>query len=208
MRRHGDTRQRLIDAGLRLFSERGFQASTVADLEREAGLSPGSGGLYQHFRGKADLLEAVVENAIASVDQLSGAFALLPLGDLRAELTLLARWNLASLRRRAEFNRFLARDRELLSAEQQAEIYERLVAGPYRGVTEWLRARFNAADAGDLDVEALTVALIQSMAGYIALEANFGQVPGDVDDERFVAAWTEMALALAPDPAPLSGRSA
>jgi AcrR family transcriptional regulator len=199
--RQGDTRERLVDAGLRLFAERGFQASTVADLEREAGLSPGSGGLYQHFRGKRDLLDAVVENAMASVDQLAGAFELLPLGDLRAELTLLARWNLASLRTRAEFNRFLARDRELLSETQLTTLYDRLVALPYSRVTEWLRVRFNPEDADDLDVEALTVALIQSMAGYVALESNFGRVPGDVDDERFIAAWTQMAVTLAPDPA-------
>jgi hypothetical protein len=35
------------------------------------------------------------------------------------------------------------------------------------------------------------------MASYRSIRQTFGRVPDDIDDERFVAAWVETALALA-----------
>lgn len=54
---------------------------------------------------------------------------MLPLGDLRAELTLMARWNLGSLERRSELARFVRRDAARLAPELRDPLYERLV-GP------------------------------------------------------------------------------
>lgn len=58
--RRTDTRDRLVVSALRMFSERGYARTTVAEIEREVGLRPGSGGLYRHFRSKDDLLLAAV----------------------------------------------------------------------------------------------------------------------------------------------------
>ena len=38
------TRDRLIQAGMRLFAARGVDATTVGDLEKAAGLAPRAGG--------------------------------------------------------------------------------------------------------------------------------------------------------------------
>ncbi len=59
-RRRTDTRQRIVDAALRLFGELGYDRTTIAEIERAVGLRPGGGGLYRHFPSKeAVLLEAV-----------------------------------------------------------------------------------------------------------------------------------------------------
>ena len=55
------TRERLIDEAMRLFGEQGYRATSVAQIEEAAGLTPGSGGLYHHFRSKELLLEAGIE---------------------------------------------------------------------------------------------------------------------------------------------------
>ncbi len=53
------TRSALISAGLRLFGERGFAATSVEDLALEAWVT--TGALYHHFRTKTALFESVFE---------------------------------------------------------------------------------------------------------------------------------------------------
>lgn len=58
--RRTDTRERLVVAALRMFNEKGYARTTVAEIERAVGLRPGGGGLYRHFSSKDELLlEAV-----------------------------------------------------------------------------------------------------------------------------------------------------
>jgi TetR/AcrR family transcriptional regulator, transcriptional repressor for nem operon len=54
-----DTRQRLILTAMRLFGEKGYASTSVADILREAGAN--SGSLYHFFPTKQDLLVAVLE---------------------------------------------------------------------------------------------------------------------------------------------------
>src|SRR5690606_29197695 len=58
--KHGSTRDSLIDAGLTLFAEKGFDGTSVKDLEAAVGLSPGRGSFYRHFESKEALMEAVI----------------------------------------------------------------------------------------------------------------------------------------------------
>ncbi len=62
----GATRTRLLACAMRLFGELGYAATTVAQIEQAAGLSPGSGGLYRHFRSKQDLLSQGLDALLAS----------------------------------------------------------------------------------------------------------------------------------------------
>jgi AcrR family transcriptional regulator len=186
-----------MSAALKLFAERGYKATTVGEIETEAGLAPRSGALYQHFKSKQELLEAAIENELTAMGELGNALAMLPLGDLRAELTLLARWDLASLDRRADLTRFIRRDAHLLPKRLQARLYEHLVAKPYAAIVAWLEGRYREAEIDPPDLAALTLILIESMAAYRELDHLFGRVPGEMDDERFVAAWVEIGLAVA-----------
>ncbi|HSS32926.1 MAG TPA: TetR/AcrR family transcriptional regulator [Solirubrobacterales bacterium] len=53
------TRNALIAAARRLFTERGYDGVAAEEIVREAGVTRGA--LYHHFGGKAELLEAVYE---------------------------------------------------------------------------------------------------------------------------------------------------
>ena len=186
-----------MDAALKLFARHGYKATSVGAIETEAGMAPRSGALYQHFKGKQQLLEAVLDRELAVMDDLEQALAMLPLGDLRAELTLLARWNLASLDRRADLIRFVRRDAHLLPRRLRNRLYDRLVANPYALIVEWLRRRFDHAGVDPPDLQALALILVESMGAYKELGLTFQRVPGDIDDERFVDAWVEVGLAVA-----------
>ena len=124
------TRERLMTAAVRLVAEHGYEAASVGAIERAAGLAPRSGALYKHFKGKDDLLRAAIEREVRAVDELDAVVEMLPLGDLRAELTLLARWNLASLARRSELTRLVQREAHRLPPELLEQLYEHLVDRP------------------------------------------------------------------------------
>lgn len=80
-RRGPHTRKQILDASLRLFSERGFARTTVRDIAREAGITDAA--IYYHFESKRDVLEALVEERgfLASLQQLEHVATDLPLGE-------------------------------------------------------------------------------------------------------------------------------
>jgi AcrR family transcriptional regulator len=58
----GDTEQRLLEAAGRVFAEKGFDAATVRDVCKRAGVK-NVGGVNYYFRSKENLYEAAVRNA-------------------------------------------------------------------------------------------------------------------------------------------------
>lgn len=70
-------RQRLLDAALKVFSDRGYHGATIEEIAAESGLS--NGALYYNFRNKEDLFLALfdqrIEARIAAVERtfVSGA---------------------------------------------------------------------------------------------------------------------------------------
>lgn len=63
------TRRRLLEAASRLFSARGFGATSIDDVMRDCGLT--RGGFYAHFRSKGALYEEVIAQMQASEEALS-----------------------------------------------------------------------------------------------------------------------------------------
>jgi len=78
------TRQRILQAALRCFAERGYAAAAIQDIARAARVSKPA--LYYHFRDKADLFCALVTEAHESRRRQLEA-ALGSAGDIRARLT-------------------------------------------------------------------------------------------------------------------------
>jgi AcrR family transcriptional regulator len=186
-----------MDATLKLVAERGYDAASIGAIEKEAGMAPRSGALYQHFKGKDEVLRAAVERELAAVDELGSVIEMLPLGDLRSEFTLMARWNLSSLERRSALAALVRREARRLPPDLLDELYNRLVDRPYTQVVAWLRQRFEAAGADAPDLHVIAFVLIESMSSYRFLRETFGRTLDDIDEDRFIAAWVDMALAVA-----------
>ena len=159
-----------------LFAERGYQGTTVGDIERAAALAPRSGALYQHFKGKEEVLRACVEKHVEELDRMQDAMEMLPLGDLRAELLLMGRWNLADLARRQPLYRFLWKEGDRFP-DLRERLGEAFVEKPLRRVAEWLRQRAAEAGVPEPDCEALTLVIVQSMTAYRSLESLYGHPP-------------------------------
>ncbi|HEX4345457.1 MAG TPA: TetR family transcriptional regulator [Solirubrobacteraceae bacterium] len=187
------TRDRIVDEALRLFSEHGYAGTSIAKIEAAAGLTPGAGGIYHHFPSKEALLAAGIERQLARLDAMREIRGVLtPLGDLRAELTVTARYILAELDREAELLRILA-----LEARGRPELLttavERLVGSTFSGFAGLVAERGGASLARE-EADAIAAAGLGSLLSSHLLRDVLG-VPFPVDDEALVDAWVLMMSA-------------
>ena len=65
-----ENRRRILAAAGRLFRKRGFEAVTVAEVMRAAGLT--HGGFYGHFRSKDDLIAQALEDVLSAGEPTGG----------------------------------------------------------------------------------------------------------------------------------------
>jgi AcrR family transcriptional regulator len=142
------TRERIVAEAMRLFSQNGYTATSVAKIEDAAGLTPGAGGLYHHFKSKEAVLAAGIERQLSRLDALREIRRVLgPLGDVKSELTLIARYVLAELDSESELLRILAteaRNRpQLLTAA-----VDQLVNSTFQGFATWIAERVERPISG------------------------------------------------------------
>jgi TetR/AcrR family fatty acid metabolism transcriptional regulator len=58
-RKNSDKHQRILDAAIKVFAQKGFFQSKVAEIAREAGVADGT--VYLYFKNKDDLLVSIFE---------------------------------------------------------------------------------------------------------------------------------------------------
>ena len=70
------TRERILDAALDLFIERGVAGTTVSDIERAVGLAAGTGSFYRHYKSKEELVVPAFQRGVSRMaTELEGARA-------------------------------------------------------------------------------------------------------------------------------------
>ena len=62
-----NTKDRIMQAALKLFVERGYQKTSIARIETEAGLVPRAGAFYRHFDSKQALLVEMTNNVFGQM---------------------------------------------------------------------------------------------------------------------------------------------
>jgi len=65
---HGNLRQALVEATLKLIEERGPLGFTLAEAARQAGVSPAAP--YRHFKGREDLIEEVARQGFVMFSEV------------------------------------------------------------------------------------------------------------------------------------------
>ncbi|WP_457606724.1 TetR/AcrR family transcriptional regulator [Nitratifractor sp.] len=58
------TRERILKAALKLFSEKGYKGTTMRDIAAEVGIR--QGGIYNHFKNKEAILETLISDMMDS----------------------------------------------------------------------------------------------------------------------------------------------
>ena len=182
------TRERLLDEAMHLFGERGYDATSVAEIERSAGLTPGAGGLFHHFRNKEAVLVAGIDRQLRrleAVRQIRGAVP--PLGNPRAELTLVARYVFLELEEEQELLRVLVSE-----ARQRPHLLSGAVEQVVRGTFQ----EFAALMAREGGTEIGAALALGSLVAFASAELLLGQAPVEADREEVIATWVEMVMGL------------
>jgi AcrR family transcriptional regulator len=194
-------RDRLLTEGMRLFGEQGYAATSVAQIEEAAGLSPGSGSLYKHFRSKQELLEAGVEGIIENrrdvptVDRSPT--------DAADQLRAAARAGLKRMDEDRDVSRLLFRGLDafpdLLKRFGDDEIRH------VQRITAAMLANLSADGTERADWGAVAAVLQGATAHYWLMRDLFGTHPTGVSEKRFVAALVAMTMAVLEGTGPAGG---
>jgi AcrR family transcriptional regulator len=190
------TRQRLIDAGMRLFAERGFRATSVGDIEAAAGLQPRRGALYKHFPSKQALLEAAVQSYLDRAAAGAVEIGELDLGTigtdpsrLRPIVMGLGRWFLGEMDRLKDLTHVVEHDGPRLRA-LTAAVKSDIVDLSYRTAARLIAAAVPA----DPDPETTALLVLGPLVALRRTEWSFGSPPLEIDDDRALGAWTDLTL--------------
>jgi AcrR family transcriptional regulator len=193
------TRERILDEAMRLFSESSYSATSIAKIEAASGLTPGAGGLYHHFKSKEAILAAGIERQLSRLDALRDIRRVLtPLGDLKAELTLTARYILAELDNESELLRILSSD-----ARNRPQLLtvavDRLVNSTFTGFATWIGERAERPVAQE-EATAIAAVGLGSLLSSRLLRDVLG-IPASISDETLVDTWVKLMVAGLADPA-------
>ena len=187
---HTPTKERLVTEAMRLFSEQGYRATSITQIEKAAGLVPGCGALYNHFKTKEALLSAGIDRQLdrrRAMHDISGLFA--GQGDLNTELTLLCRYLMNVLDREGEFLQVAARAPNEQS-DRLNSAYAALVDGLYGELTDWIRGCAPEVDVAE--ARRIAIVGINALLGKRATRIVFHSPQVDTPDEQFVVDWTAM----------------
>ncbi|MGC5165554.1 TetR/AcrR family transcriptional regulator [Luteimicrobium sp. DT211] len=192
--RNRGTRGTVVAAAMDLFGRQGYRATTIAQIEASAGLSPGAGGLYRHFPSKRALLEeglrrqAEQGRGLAAFLEDPLALAALPLRD---RLVAVARAGLRRLEEERDVNRLVVRDLvafpDLLDRVREQEL-----AAVVQTLAGWLRAQ-PEEPVGTPDWDALASVVASAVSHYWVLRDVYdGEHPHAIDAERFLGTLADL----------------
>jgi TetR/AcrR family transcriptional regulator len=122
-KRAARTRRRILDAGLRVFSKRGYERASMDDIALE--LEATKGLLYYYFRSKEELLKAVLQEHPLRIG-IEILEREVPDGDLREALSDVALLSLREMREHRAFIRFLLLQAQC-SPEQHELVFRELI---------------------------------------------------------------------------------
>lgn len=194
------TRERVLDVAMRLFGENGYAGTTVAQIEAASGLSPGSGGLYRHFRSKRELLEVAVQAQVLGAERLRELLTVdrslveLP---LRERVAVVLRATMARLEQGRGLIRMLLRDYQAFPGVL-ARLREEQLSQVSIAVRDWLTAQPELARS-DCDWAAVSGVMVASVSHYWFLRDSLDSEPFDVDEDRYLGAIADVVIrALVP----------
>lgn len=187
------SRERIIREATRLFSHKGYERTTIPDIQSASGLSPGAGGLYRHFPSKEALLEEVVQRLIGSFEQRAEKLALELDREPAAFLELLGKGALDEFAEGRDAVRIALRALDHFP-HLQTDFREKRIRSANVALAAWLRSQVEAGRLRDHDSKAMAVVILGSLVCFRILEALTGEPPVRIAENRFLAAWLDLVL--------------
>lgn len=175
---------------MKLFSQQGFKATSVAQIEAAAGLAPGSGALYHHFKSKESLLEAGIDRQLdrrVAMRDIRALFA--GLNDLGTELTLLGRYLLSVLDDESQLLQVTVRTPPAQSTRLR-DAYAALVGSLYNEVNDWVRSWAPGLD--ESTACNISVVAVDALVGRRIAQVLFHAAETHTSDVQYLTEWTAL----------------
>ena len=190
------TRDRVVAAAAGLFADRGYSGTTIEEIEAAAGLSPGSGSLYRHFRSKRELLDAVVTAQLLATAATAEELHQGPLpDDLRARLHAVFTLTISRLERSRDLIRMLLRESRTFP-ELVGRLRDEAMSHFHHSLTGWLLSQPELHQADPERVGRVAAVAIAAVSHYWFLRDSFEVDPYSLDESSFVATVVEITLTL------------
>jgi AcrR family transcriptional regulator len=188
-------RRQIIDGARAVFLAQGFDAASMNDIARAAGVSKGT--LYVYFKHKEELFEQIVEQECDA--QAEGIFDF-DANDRDVE-TVLTRLGIAYVKFLCRPEKASAIRTVIAIADRMPEVGRKFYeSGPERGMAQLADYLTTQIEAGVLAIEDVEVAAVQLMESYQArlfkpMVFNFAGVPSPQQIERVVRVAVKTFLA-------------
>lgn len=171
---NASTRLKIREAALRLFLQHGFTKTSIADIERAAGLAPRAGAFYRHFDSKQTLLVELAKEYVSETPDEFHFEELLAYRNTRAELVAIAHVYENAAERQRPFLRLIDEIRLLdygtaLESDVNATMLDALM--------RWVATKPAAARWKPPQLAAMTMCIFGGWLFYLGKSQQGVQVP-------------------------------
>jgi AcrR family transcriptional regulator len=198
-----EVRDRIVSAAVRVFSEKGYHSSTIADVVRESGLSVGA--IYTYFPGKEALFRQSCDLIAArGLDEL--AERLVPATTTAERLTIAISFYVETIDQFAGAPGQISLVQAWAEADREPGVREMLSARRERLVGAGHYLISQGVASGELpdwlDIDAVTRGFLGLLDGLMLQRIEAGAAYRPADLERRAGAIVELLLAAAGAPRP------
>lgn len=172
---------------LKLFIDKGYTRTTIADIEAAAGLVPRAGAFYRHYRGKAELAAEIGEASVLETRERLGFEGALPLGDTRAELILIAKGYREAADRQAEVAGLIYEVRHLKPIRDLVQRVDREIM---ESITGWLATKRLGRGMSHPELISLGLAVFGGWTFYLEKRGS-GIFPRQLTDDFALERWSD-----------------
>jgi AcrR family transcriptional regulator len=188
-RKRSDAPERILREAMTLFAKKGYERTTVPDIQAAAGLAPGSGAMYKHYPSKEAVLRAGVERYVLEARGAHRALRDITMPP-RDALEWIGRTTMAIMATKHDELRILWRLQHVPRLHSKAR--REIVQASYRTISTWLRDRAKRGEIREHDSDAVAAVILGSITMFRVFEALWGERTIHVDDERFIRAWYDV----------------
>jgi AcrR family transcriptional regulator len=196
-----EVRDRILAAATRVFAEKGYHSSTIADVVRESGLSVGA--IYTYFSGKDELIRLTCDQIAArGLDELAARLA--PATTTPERLAIAIRLYVETIDEYDGAPGQVSLVQAWAEADREPGVREMLAARRERlaGAGQLLLRQgvVNGELPASLDVDAVTRGILALLDGLMLQRIEAGDAYRPADLERRATAIVELLLARTPEP--------
>lgn len=180
-----NTKDRIREAALKLFVADGYQKTSIARIETEAGLVPRAGAFYRHFESKEALLADLAKSSISETPEEFELDKLAAFGNTRSELVAIALKYEEASKRGQPFVKLIDEIRALkVAVDLEDEVDDAMATA----LASWIKTKPAAKGLSRKRLTALAVVVFGSWLFYLT-KIEQGVTLASVDRDALLNDW-------------------